>query len=255
MSESSREIQAAPAAVSRRRMLALGALVAAAPLLPRAALAETLERRLAAATAPLPLGRAPVGYVDGSDTLRSLHRLGGPAAVSTPGRLRVVAADSLRRGDASLAGQLLQIRVHGLYPAAAAGSPPQAAQLDVLVAMPDSAPPLRRSLPFHAWSFSASPANASPPVAFVLPVDRRRLPELRWTGVDHRGEPFACQTRFALDDSPGLPRLRRGLYLLALRADAWSAPADLARAVAADPAGRASILIEIDLPEQREAAV
>jgi hypothetical protein len=54
------------------------------------------------------------------------------------------------------------------------------------------------------------------------------------------------RVRFTLDDEAGLPRLRRGVYLVGLVPDAWRNGMDLAELAATAPASRLSLLLSID---------
>jgi hypothetical protein len=167
-----------------------------------------------------------------------------------------VAAERLPLGDTSLVGRPLRLRIHGLYPPAALSPKrrqelPLSIDLDVIFPPPDPAFP--RPLPFHAWSFRrAFGWNASPPVSFTFPLDWYVYPELQMTVVPAAGgAPITMTTRFTLDDDSGLPRLRRGLYLLGLRPGAWLAEGDLQKLGGRTPAELFSILISIE-PEGDE---
>jgi hypothetical protein len=65
------------------------------------------------------------------------------------------------------------------------------------------------------------------------------------------GAPVTMASRFTLDDEPGLPRLRRGLYMLGLKPGNWRGEADLAKLGGATSADLFSVLLSLE-PEGEE---
>ena len=119
-------------------------------------------------------------------------------------------------------------------------------ELDVLVPSPDG-PPSANPLPFFAWSYRPVGPSASQSISFVLPVERESPPELRLTVRPAAGEPVTYQARFTVDDEPGRPRLRRGLYLLPLAPQAWPRGDELGVWGGAALAQTPAILVSFDV--------
>ncbi len=240
----------------RRDFLALGSAALLSPWLASAAWAEEL---LGAEVGVLP---ATLGYLEGSDLLANLRRL--PRAVRNPAAAvrvlealgaapEIVPAHRLPLGDTGLVGRPLRLTIHGLYPGAAIRSParrrqlPLAVDLDVVFPPPD--PVFPKPAPFYAWSFRRRPGwNPSPPISFVFPLDWYVYPELllRVTPAARGAAPVTLRTRFTLDDESGLPRLRRGVYLIGLAPEAWRSGLALDELAGTAPADRVSILLSID---------
>ncbi len=178
-----------------------------------------------------------VGYVDGSETLRSLKR--PPRAVLRPGfeadaqtGLHVVPAESLWAGDGDLYGRPLQIAIRGLYPPIAIdakqrASLPLSADLDVV--FPSFDPIEDRPNRFAAWSFRRQGGwNPSPPLRFAFDHTEEMPLELKLAVRDASGVARSFSTRFTIDQESGMPRLRRGLYFLGLAPGAWASEVSLA---------------------------
>ncbi len=242
----------------RREFLLAGALFAASPWLPQAFAQSSPPNKLAKA---LPLS---VGYFEASDTLRSLKQL--PRIVRLPvdreakgGRSpQIVPAASLPIGDSELLYHPLSITVLGLYPPAAL-TPKQTKLLPRAIDLEIWFPPLdvRRPEPvmFNAWSLRRQPVwSPSPPVHFTFPIDPTSPFELALSTVDELGVRQTSVARFAIDPIAGAPRLRRGLYLLPLRHDAWTSGVSLSELVRPTVAiERASLLLSIESgPDETE---
>lgn len=231
---------------SRREFLAYSSVGVLAASLPRLALSQ--ERK----AAPL-----SVGYIDGSEDLRSLKRL--PRSVRRPGLeadaqsgLRVVPADSLWAGDGDLYGRPLRIAIRGLYPPVAIEGAqrellPLIANLDVI--FPSFDPIEKRPNRFAAWSFRRSGGwNPSPPLRFGFEHAEESPLEVAIAVQDAVGGVANLATRFTIDSEPGMPRLRRGLYLLGLSPGTWTSGVNLASIAKPRAAVRyASILMAIEL--------
>lgn len=189
--------------IDRRQFLAMTGAGAALGAMPG----------LAAAALPVEYPMS-VGYVEGSDQLASLVDL--PWRSGGESRLAVCAAD-IPSGETGFALELLRVRVAGFYPdwPWPAKERPNAVDLDVLFEPFDPAVP--SPLPFAAWSYRRLPArNLSPPVAFNFTMeasDGLGL-RLRYEGRDRRK--YSTATAFTVDDTEGLQRLQRGIYLLGL---------------------------------------
>jgi hypothetical protein len=206
----------------------------------------------------------PVAYLDGSEMIRNLKHL--PRSVRHPATeqgekiageaLRFTPADRVPLGDTNLVGRPLRLRIHGLYPPAALSPKrrrelPHAIDLDVLFPAPDPAFP--EPARYQAWSFRRQHGwNASPPVSFPFPLDWYVYPEIEMkvTPADG-GAPVTMRTRFTLDDESGLPRLRRGLYMLGLKPGTWRGEAELSKLGGVTPADLFSVLLSLE-PEGEE---
>jgi hypothetical protein len=234
---------------SRRDFLAfssVGMLAAAFPDLARAAGAE--EGRAAALS---------VGYIEESETLRNLKRL--PRAVRRPGLevdaqsgLRVVPAISLWAGAGDLYGRPLRVAIRGLYPPGAYEGRqrdllPLAANLDVV--FPSFDPIDDRPNHFAAWTFRRRGGwNPSPPIRFGFIHEEETPLDLRLAVTDTSGAVSKFATRFTIDAEDGMPRLRRGLYLLGLNAGTWASETSLSAIGGSRVALRyASILMAVEL--------
>jgi len=147
----------------------------------------------------------------------------------------------------------LRIRVDGLYPPQALDPKvwkklPLAMDLEVLFPSPDPAFP--QPLRFFAWSFRRQPGwDPSPPVRFRFPLDWQALPQFVLRVRPATGAPFVMRTKFTVDNEPGRPRLRRGVYLFGAAPGVWDREMRLADLARWAPAELASVLISVD-PEE-----
>jgi hypothetical protein len=238
----------------RRDFLALGSAGLLLPLIGDLAWAQDSE---------VAVRSLSVGYIDGSEAFRNVHRLPRkvrrPLSVATGSERAeaspvVVPAASLFQGDTSLPGRPLRIRVDGLYPPQALEPKlwrklPLAVDFEVLFPSPDPAFP--RPLPFFAWSFRRRPGwNPSPPVSFRFPLDWQALPQFVFRVLPAAGEPFVLRTKFTLDNESGRPRLRRGIYLFGVTPGVWDRGMRLADAAKWFPAEMASLLVSMDPEEE-----
>ena len=202
----------------------------------------------------------PVGYIEASETIRNLKRLTpkirrpGLAVQDKTGReeaLSIVPAARLFSGDTNLIGQPLRMRIDGLYPPLALDRKhwrglPMAVDLEIVFPSPDPAVSLE-PLRFYVWSLRRQPGwNPSPPVSFRFPLDWEVLPELVMTVRPAQGETRVFKTRFTLDSESGMPRLRRGVYLLGFTPGAWTWDLPLKDVGRAAPAELFSVLMTID---------
>jgi len=225
--------------VRRREFLIWSAVGAMAPWVEGIARAAPVAKpRAVPATAVEPLS---IGYVDGSADFARLDRLpwdaSGAQRAIYAAPLAVVSAAQLPVGDQRFAGHAsARLTVHGLYPAAPAASRGvDAVDFDVLFPSPD--PTSDAPLPYYAWSFRRSPWNASPPVAFPVPLGLDGQLDIALRTV-YRGDGSGLTRRalagspltehrfhgsFTVDPHDGRPKLQRGFYLLGLRPGVWDA--------------------------------
>jgi hypothetical protein len=214
-----------------------------------------------------------VGYMVGSDELPGFDAFGwsphlfgaDPAGGSwiSPYGWEVVPAQSLPLGDQGLAHETIEVRVHGLYPSVPGRRQIEGAHLDVLFPPPPEMGRDAAKVPFFAWSFQARPAlDASPPVCFIVPLEGDGGLDLRLTvrpGVDLAGgglvagrggslqaEPWNMATRFTVDWEAGLPRLKRGVYLLGLAPETWKRAVTLPGPEAPERMDLCSVVLSVD---------
>jgi len=241
------------ALLRRRDFLAWGSAGLLLPLVGDLAWAQGNE----AAVRPL-----STGYIEGSEIFRDLRRLPRkvrrPLSVATEKETAeaspvIVPAVSLFQGDTSLPGRPLRIRIDGLYPPQALEPKvwkklPWAVDLEVLFPSPDPAFP--QPLRFYAWSFRRRPGwDPSPPIQFRFPLDWQSLPQFVLRVRPAAGEPFVLRTKFTLDNEPGRPRLRRGVYLFGTAPQVWDREVRVADLAKWAPAELASVLISVE-PEE-----
>jgi len=238
---------------SRRDFLAVSSVGLLAAALPEVAWGQAESKGVQSLS---------VGFVDGSESFRSLKRL--PRVVRRPGLeadaqsgLRVVPADSLWAGDGDLYGRPLRIAIRGLYPPVAIEGAqrellPLIANLDVV--FPSYDPIDDRPNRFAAWSFRRRGGwNPSPPIRFEFEHAQESPLELTLSVKGATGLVSSFATRFTIDRETGMPRLRRGLYLLGLSPGTWASTVDLAAIARPRAAVRyASILMAVELaPEAK----
>ena len=254
MNGASEEVAGRPL-LRRRDILAWGSAGLFLPLVGDLAWAQGNE---------VAVGPLSAGYIDGSEVFRDLRRLPRkvrrPLSVTTDSETAaeaspvIVPATSLFQGDTSLPGRPLRIRIDGLYPPQALDPKlwkklPLAMDLDVLFPSPDPAFP--QPLRFFAWSFRRQPGwDPSPPIRFRFPLDWQALPQFVLRVRPAVGAPFVLRTKFTVDDEPGRPRLRRGVYLFGAAPGVWDRPMRLADLARWAPAELASVLISMDPVEE-----
>ncbi len=225
----------------RRDLLAWGGAAALLPTLPGVARAQ--DEAGAAADLLRPMS---VGFVEGSETWRGFKRVTAAALNRGVRRERerppepasVVPAASLIAGDQRAANELVRVRVHGLYPIP---NPTHVRNAYLTVHFPS--PEHGRNvgeLPFVAWGYKSRPApDPAPPISFIAPLGAdgaldlllettpaphnplHRRPSLVSPAPGPVGGRFL--TSFTVDWFAGRPKLQRGVYLLGLAPDTWSA--------------------------------
>jgi hypothetical protein len=172
------------------------------------------------------LGAGPlsVGFVEGSgDRVRpSRERWADDGGLAGA---RVTPAAALRTGADDLAGRLVRLTVHGLYPQ---DVQPRASTLAVNahIASPDPTAPYA----FHAWTRRDGPApSVSGRTNFQVLLDRDprlaiTIELMTATGMARTGALFGTRS------GQGVVTIRPGAYLLGLEGGAWdratSLPAD-----------------------------
>jgi hypothetical protein len=243
----------------RRDFLAYGSLLALSTWLPRMASAQSLQ------TAGSIVQPMSLGYVEGSDQYQKVRKL--PGRIRFPGSrenqeesgdtIQVLPAHLLPLGDTSIVGPPLRMTIHGLYPPVSLLEQrrrelPMAVDLDVLFPSSDQLHPQPNR--FKAWSLRrVVPGwDPSPPVSFVFPLDWQELPVISMRVVPANGLPVTMTTGFTLDDESGVPKLRRGLYLLGLAPHAWDNARRLGDLGRRAPASTFSVLVGFEpepLPE------
>lgn len=229
---------------TRRELLAWSSAAAvgslATPALVSAALSET------AATAVEPMS---IGYLLGSDLLSSYTGISWERAGRLEdGMLEVVPAVSIEAEEREY--RKARVRVAGLYPhPEALGS----LGLAMTVLMPTDG----GTAPFYPWEVRAGTVRqVSPPIGFDVPLladgglelllavsdpslksgrGKTRLPSLRTYGA-----------RFTSRGEKGVPRLRRGLYLLGTQWGMWEAPTELPPAGKPPRLDRVSVVLAVE---------
>lgn len=209
--------------------------------------------------------RMSVGFVRGSEDWSGYTALAWPSEDAQP---TVVPAGSLLLGDQELAGGLVELRVHGLYPDSASLLRQTVDSVRLEVLFPSPIGDTTRPIPHVAWSCSVHPVhNEAAPSRTVVPLGPlgeldlraevvwRRKRALRRGEVDAAGAVAATSavsdtrryaSRFTVDAFGDNPRLQRGVYLLGLGPETWRMQHRLARPLAAAGADRLSLLMSVE---------
>ena len=263
-------MSAGPAlSMTRRQLLRSVSAGAAAFAFGNAALAQAV----AAQEEVHPLS---VGYLEESDLLGDVRVTPWAKDGAGSDGWTVVPAAAMPLGDQSLALGVVEMRIHGLFPALA---PRQArfttAVLTVLY--PSFEPYDPYPFPFYAWQAKLFPGpSESPPVRFLVPLrvdgglevvidlfdglpagGASRAARVLRGGVRpavaaapiHRASLYAD---FTVDFERGRPKLQRGLYLLGLAPELWRAPWEMESRAGGGrtPHERASLLVSVEgVPE------
>lgn len=165
-------------------------------------------------------GAISVGFVEGAGSL-----------AEATGR-RALPAASIAPDTAAFAGQLARLEVQGLAsrPVAAGDESLRSVLFDALLLPPGTS---QEPVTFHAWSLSRGPrlshsgrvsfswsAGPDPLIGFRLAVARGE------PAAGGASPPAASPAVALLDGRTGgrFPKLRRGLYLLALEPGVWDVP-------------------------------
>lgn len=188
-----------------------------------------------------------IGYLLGSDA----EGVRWPQAAFASGLgVQVVPAASLPAGDPGLAVHGLRMRLAGTYPAARelpAALLPRRVALD-LIAVPDEDGP---ELRFHAWALERrrQALQVSSPVSFHVAFARHRGVELE-VAVERDGiEPRRHRVVMTTEAGPGLPRLKRGIYLIGLGEGTWEHPVRLPDAGQAPAPHLLSLVVVVEKAE------
>jgi hypothetical protein len=223
--------------IARRELLLFGAASLLTPWATRLAGATVVPVAAAARPSVAPPVPMSIGYVEGSETIRSFRYLPwenvAVSADSTPPEERpgfqVTPARELTLGDQNMAGTVARINVHGLYPAAGWGSRETLESVDLEVYFPNPDPAASAPIPFHAWSFRRWPArNTGQRLSFNVPlgIDGDLLMSLV-VGRMGEAQRKRYDTDFTVDWTAGRPKLQQGIYLLGLGPTVWDAPVSL----------------------------
>jgi hypothetical protein len=228
------------ARVSRRNFLLAGSAVVASAVLfdSRHAPAPTGLESLAASGGE----RISVGYVEGSETFRTLAQAGDA------GSSRVVPASGVRAVGGTLVRRPVTLTVLGLTSAPGAHAAFERVFLDTLISSPD-ARDAGATIPFYAWSLrrGTSPARSGASRVTVAPESGKRFGvrlDVTAAGADRpRRE---ATTVFTSGTERSLPKLRPGLYLLGLAPAVWDAARTLPDADATEWDDLASMVLRIE---------
>ena len=244
-----------PQLLRRRDFLALGSAGLLMPLFGNLAWAEPLAA--ASAGAAIQVQTMSVGYIDGSEDLQNLKRL--PRAIRRPAAVVereaaqaspvIIPATSLFQADTSMPGLPLRIHVHGLYPPVDAVERKRQKDVPPSIDLEANFPLLGfpTPIPFFVWSLRQKPGwDPSPPTSFRFPLEWQALPEfvLRVRGAN--GVSKVLRTRFTLDNEPGRPKLRRGLYLFGLDPNTWQREIAVSDLAGRPPAEMFSVLVSME---------
>ena len=222
----------------------------AAPGVPSDAKSATMPRRkflvlgsaavvgAAAADLPAQMVRTALGLDEQWFPLLSVGYLSGSAAELTAPAAslrRLVGADKLRSGDASLADAGARVTVHEFRRAAERASQPVSVGVNALYRVDDA------KVPFLAWTYSATRHTTHDMTkSFVMPVDAAHPLELTvanrapLAGPDAKARDERAVTEskersiasFSVGEGRRSMKLRRGVYFLALRSGAFDRTPD-----------------------------
>jgi hypothetical protein len=264
--------EAVESGLRRRDVLGLGALAGAGQYLTGWGVASALglggglglapeaEAALSGAsvsTASLPDRWMSVGYLDGSDDYRSVRHFPWKLSGGSGRVYSVSPAADMAIGDQSLVNEEITVTILGLYPRLPPNKQLSFAAATLVVWMPSEDPLAPGSWPVLAWSARrGSQRNRGQRVSFPVPVLADGLVEVMletiWNPV-RAGEPRLEQryvTRLTADWLDGLPRLRRGIYLLGLGPTTWQRGTRLPRVNEAVRDDLCSLAISIESPRR-----
>lgn len=209
--------------VNRREFLTLTSTAAAGACWAGGTAASTLLGLHAPLDLPL-----SVGYLAGSDEYPHFGVLPWnlPYDPLAPPELEVVNADRLPLGDQTLAGGVVWMSVHGLYPRLPNRRVVNFRSVNLVVLFPSEDPARPASLPFVSWGLRRTPAPShGARNHFVVPLrveDGGLVLALEITrnigGVLSTDRSFAD---FTVDWQDGRPKLQRGIYFLGLTPATW----------------------------------
>ncbi|HET9765943.1 MAG TPA: hypothetical protein VFS60_03795 [Thermoanaerobaculia bacterium] len=252
----------------RRDLLTWGGAAALLPALSRVAGAQ----QAAGADVVRPLS---IGFIDGSDawhgfrgvTAGTLNRGVRREPDRPPEAVTVLPATALISGDQTLANELVRVRVHGLYPIP---NPTHVRNAYLTVFFPSPEHGRNVMLPFTAWGYHNRPApDPAPPIRFVAPLGADGALDFllevtpapnspltrRPSSVSPTPGPVGGRftASFTVDWFAGRPKLQRGVYLLGLAPDTWSAERTLPtpKAGQARPVELVSLMVSFEPLEPR----
>lgn len=218
-----------------------------------------------------------VGYLEGSELLDDVTVTPWGKNGAGADGLTVVPAERLPLGDQSLALGVVEMRLHGLYPALPPRRQAGFTAVVLTVLYPSLDPYDPDPFPYYAWQAKLWPGpNQSPPVRFLVPlrddgglelvievfdglpagvaqgaarVLRGGVRPVPAAGPVHRASLY---TDFTVDWHDGRPKLQRGLYFLGLAPQLWRAPWAMRAAARGERPlhERASLVVSFDgVPE------
>lgn len=199
----------------RRDFLALSSVAAGAALLPSFASAqkELFSEPLS------------VGYLEGSDELVDVFRLPWQNRSQLDGEeQRVVPAESMMAGDSAMAYSMVDVKVHGLYPAMPPSHLAQSVHLTIFCHLPWLG--FEKPLPFHPWGarFGSQPTCGAPN-RFLVPTREDGSLEMAFDILSESKKgalPRRAVADFTVDSWSGRPKLQRGIYFLGLETKTFS---------------------------------
>jgi hypothetical protein len=191
-----------------------------------------------------------IGYVLGSDLLSSYTGISWErAGRAEDGMLEVVPAVSIEAEAREYS--LARVRVAGLYPH------PEALG-NVGLAMTVLMPADGGTAPFYPWGVRAGTVRqVSPPIGFDVPLLADGGLELLLEVKDPSTKPIRASklrtgslrtygARFTSQGEKGVPRLRRGLYLLGTQWGMWEVPTLLPPADKPPRLDRVSVVLAVE---------
>jgi hypothetical protein len=140
--------------------------------------------------------------------------------------------------------------VHGLYPPVALDRKrrrevPSAIDLEAI--FPSSDPAFPAPLTFYVWSLRQKPGwNPSPPISYRFPLDWQVLPEFVLRVRSSNGVSKVLRTKFTVDNEPGRPKLRRGLYVFGFDPRSWQSEVPVSDLARSAPAEMFSVLVSME---------
>jgi hypothetical protein len=204
-----------------------------------------------------------VGYVAGSDAFPYFSPLPWHDPDWPGGPLQIVPAAQEPLGDQNLAGTSVAIHLHGVYPCAPERQWRPVRSATLVTFFPSFDPLVAGPLPFFAWGCRRRPRiTDGAPVRFPVPLRRDGGLELvlevmkNVTAVPGSLVPAtrmrtSLYTDFTVDWDRGRPKLRRGIYLLALGETVWDEPLAVPPSDEDVPAELTSVVISVEpLPEE-----
>jgi hypothetical protein len=246
----------AGAGIDRRSFLALGGAATAAGLVGVGSLASPAG----AAAIPRAERALSVGFLEGSETWNLRQLPWEQPALPAGWTGKVLPARSLPLGDQSLAGEVVTVRVFGLYPTPTLLGAEQVAGASLLLRF--TADDEVTTVDQIAWGVRRTPFSAGNRVSqmirlgvhgeLTLAVEVTTIAEARRAGAAQRllrtqvePERNVYRTTFTVDWGEA-PKLQRGLYFLGLAAGTFEREVAIPAKPRAQRTDLRSILVAID---------